>query len=114
MKPHNIIKNVETINEIIAIETAAQELVKKAELEQAELQSTITALLEAYETKKREKALKKINNIRNAEEKSAKDKISRIQKDHKSKLSRLEKITVENMDIWVARIYASMIEPTQI
>lgn len=114
MKPHNIIKNVETINEIIEIETAAQELVKKAETEQAGLQSKIAALLETYEAKNHEKAVKKINSIRNDEENLAKEKITRINESHRAKLSELEKITDENMDDWVESVYSSITEPTKI
>ena len=114
MKAHDITKNVEIINEIIAIEAAAQELVKNAELEQSELQSKIESILEAYETRNREIALDKIKYIRAAEEKTAKEKIARIHKDHDEKMAGLEKIIEENIDAWTERIYSSIITPTEI
>ena len=107
-------KNVQTINEIIAIEAAAQELVKNAQSEQAEIPAQISALLETYEAQNHEKAAERIKYVRIAEEELAKEKISRLRENHEEKLAKLKKITDENMDFWVDRIYSFIITPTEI
>lgn len=114
MKPYNVVKNVQTINEIIAIEEAAQELVKNAKLEQAELPAKLSSLLDTYEAQYHEKAIDKIKYIRIAEEELAKEKIDGIYSNHEEKLAKLKKITDENMDSWVERIYSFIISPTEI
>lgn len=114
MAPNNVMKNVETINEIIAIEAAAQELVKKVELEQAELPSKISAILDAYEAQNNEKAAERIKCIRISEENLTTEKIELINKTHEEKLGKLKQIADENMDSWVDRIYSFITTPTEI
>jgi len=110
----NAAETVRTINEIIAIENAAQELIKKAERERGELPAKISAGLDEYETRSREDALEKIKNIRASEESQTKEKTDKIYAGHADKLARLKQITDENIDSWVDRIYASVIAPTEI
>ena len=111
---YNIMKNVEIINEIIKIETNAQELIKNAKREQTELPVKISGTLDSYKIYQNEKALEKIKNARIAEEKSTKEKIERINKEHEQKLGKLKKIVDENINSWVEKIYSFIITPTEI
>jgi len=107
-------QTVHTINEIIAIEAAAQELIKSAERERAELPAKITEALEAYEAQVYKEALEKINEIRTAEETQAKEKITALIESHGKKMAKLKKITDENIDGWAEKIFSYIITPTQI
>ena len=111
---YNVMKNVEIINEIIKIETDAQELIKNAKREQTGLPVKISGILDAYKTQQNEKALEKIKTVRTAEEKSAKEKTERIRKEHEQKLGKLKKIVDENINSWVEKIYSFIITPTEI
>jgi len=107
-------QTVRTINEIIAIEAAAQELIKTAERERAELPAKIAETLEAYEAQSHKEALEKINEIRITEENRAKEKITALTEIHGEKMAKLKKITDENIDGWADKIFSYIITPTQI
>ena len=114
MASYNVMKNVQIINEIIEIESAAQELVKNARLEQADLPMKISAVLDKYEAHNSEKAKERIKRISSAEETLAKEKIERIYQTHEEKITKLKKITDENIDSWIEKIYAFLIRPTEL
>ena len=111
---YNVVKNVQIINEIIEIETAAQELIKNARREQDELPEKTSVILDEYKSRQYKKAGAKIEQVRTAEEKSAKAKIDKINKDHAEKLGRLKKAVDENIDSWVKKIYSFIVNPTDI
>ena len=110
----NVIKNTETINEIIQIEANAQELVKDAKREQSELPLRIATMLETYKDQYHDRALTRIRYVRIAEEELAKEKIDQIHKDHDEKLGKLKKLVDDNMDSWVETIYSSITKLTEI
>ena len=113
MIQYNPMKNVEIINEIIKIETNAQELIKNARREQSGLPLKISEILDEYKTQQHEKALEKIKYARIAEEKSAKEKIDKIRKEHDEKQEKLKKIVDLNINSWVEKIYSFIIKPTE-
>jgi len=102
---------IQIINEIIEIEARAQELVQNAKREQAELPLKISKILEDRRDGYHKKALAKIEEIRTAEEQSAKKQIDNIYKDHEKKLEKLKKVVDENMDSWVEKVFDFIIEP---
>ena len=111
---YNVIKNVETINEIIQIETNAQEMIKDAKREQAELPQKIAEILDTYKNKYHEETAEKIKFARVLENEMTKEKIDLIYKNHDEKLEKLKKISDENMNSWVEKIYSFVLTPTEI
>jgi len=107
-------KNTQIINEIIEIESKAQELIQNARREQAELPLKISKILEEKKNIYHEKALAKIEEIRLSEEEAAKDKIRQIIKAHEEKLDKLKTVVDENIDAWVDKVYNFIINPADI
>ena len=114
MIKYNVIKNVETINEIIQIETNAQEMIKDAKREQEELPQKIAEILDTYKNKYHEETAEKIKFARVLENEMTKEKIDLIYKNHDEKLEKLKKISDENMNSWVEKIYSFVLTPTEI
>jgi len=106
-------KNVEIINEIIKIESGAQEMIKNAKREKDGLQEKISGILDEYRAAQRALAQKKIESAAAAESAAAKRETDRIYAEHRQKLEKLKKITDENMDAWVDEIYRYIISPTE-
>lgn len=114
MVPDNVIENVKIINKIIAIESDAQELIKNAKREQADLPVRTSAILDERKALYHEQALERINKVRIAEEKFAKERIAQIYKEHDERLEKLKTVVDENIDSWVEKIYSFIIKPTDI
>ena len=114
MVPDNVVENVQIINKIIAIESNAQELIKNAKREQADLPARTSAILDERKALYYEQALARIEKVRSAEEEFAKEKIGQIYKEHEGRLEKLKNIVEENIDSWVEHIYSFIIKPTEI
>lgn len=106
--------NIQTINKIIKIEAEAQELVKNAKREQVELSTRISELLDEAKTRHQKKAAERLNYVRSVEEEAAKEKIEQMYRTHEEKIEKLKKITDENIDLWIDKIYSFIIKPTEI
>ena len=107
-------KNAQIINKIIEIESGAQELIKDAEHEQAELPVKISQILEEHNKEYRDKAIERINNVRLCEDEAAKERIAQILEEHKTKTDKLNKMVDENIGSWIDQIYSFLIKPTTI
>jgi len=107
-------KNEQIINKIIEIEAAAQELIKNANLEQAELPVKISQIIEQHKKEYTEKAMKRIDDVRAREDEIANEKIAQINEEHNIKLDKLKKMIDENIDGWTDKIYNFIIQPTNI
>ena len=107
-------KNIQIINKIIKIESDAQELVKNAKREQIELPIKISEILDTSKARYQKEATERINQVRIVEEELATEKIEQIYKTYEEKIEKLKKITDENIDFWIKKIYSFIIKPTEI
>ena len=114
MVPDKVVENVQIINKIIAIESDAQELIKNAKREQADLPAKTSAILEERKDMYYKQALARIEKVRSSEGEFAKEKIGRVYKEHEERLEKLKSIVDENIDSWVEQIYSFIIKPTEI
>lgn len=111
---YNVMTNVQIINEIIKIESDAQEIIKNAKRNQSDLPLNISSVLGGRKEDYNERASARIKMVRESEEELAKEQIEQINKAHRERLDKLNKIVDENMDSWVETIYLFIVKPTEI